>query len=85
MLYDGAVHPLPDDLQQALDRENLAELWNGLTLLARNEFICWVSDAKKEKPAPAASGAPAKSSTKANVARAVGPDAHTARETVNKE
>lgn len=49
VLYDGAVHTLPDDLQQALDRENLAELWNGLTLLARNEFICWVSDAKKEE------------------------------------
>lgn len=47
VLYDGAVHPLPEDLQQALVRENLAELWNGLTLLARNEFICWVSDAKK--------------------------------------
>ncbi|MDK8709184.1 YdeI/OmpD-associated family protein [Corynebacterium pseudodiphtheriticum] len=49
VLYDGAVHPLPGDLQQALVRENLADLWNGLTLLARNEFICWVSDAKKKE------------------------------------
>lgn len=82
-LYDGAVHTLPDDLQQTLDRENLAGLWNGLTLLARNEFICWVSDAKRKKPAPAASDAPAKSSTKASAARAVGPDANTAREMAN--
>ena len=29
VLYDGAVHTLPDDLQQALVREDLAELWNG--------------------------------------------------------
>nr|WP_283775275.1 hypothetical protein [Corynebacterium pseudodiphtheriticum] len=40
---------------------------------------------ERKKPAPAASGAPAKSSTKADVARAVGPDANTAREMANKE
>lgn len=44
----GVVHELPDDLRDALlgDREAL-ELWEDITPLARNEFVCWVEDAKK--------------------------------------
>lgn len=44
----GVVHELPEDLGAALaeDAEVLA-LWESLTPLGRNEFICWVSDAKK--------------------------------------
>lgn len=44
----GAVHELPDDLRDALinDPEAL-ELWRDITVLARNEFICWVEEAKK--------------------------------------
>ena len=46
----GVVHELPDDLQVALvaDAEVLA-LWTDITPLARNEFICWVEDAKQDK------------------------------------
>lgn len=41
------IHPLPRDLQVALkSNENLPKLWNSLTTLARNEFICWVVNAK---------------------------------------
>ncbi|MGD9622145.1 MAG: YdeI/OmpD-associated family protein [Mycolicibacterium sp.] len=44
----GAVHPLPDDLRSALAASPSAlAAWNDITPLARNEFICWVEDAKK--------------------------------------
>lgn len=46
----GVVHRVPLDLKQALvaDGEALA-LWEGLTPLARNEWICWVENAKREQ------------------------------------
>lgn len=46
----GTVHEVPDDLEAALraDAAVLA-LWEGLTPLGRNEFICWVEDAKQAK------------------------------------
>lgn len=47
-LPGGAVHALPDDLAVALaSREDARSAWLDITTLARNEFICWVSDAKK--------------------------------------
>ena len=44
----GVVHALPDDLRaELLDVEGALALWEDITPLARNEFICWVEDAKK--------------------------------------
>jgi uncharacterized protein YdeI (YjbR/CyaY-like superfamily) len=45
----GVVHDVPPDLKQALlaDSEALA-LWEDITPLSRNEWLCWVDDAKKE-------------------------------------
>jgi uncharacterized protein YdeI (YjbR/CyaY-like superfamily) len=42
------VHLLPKDLRRTLiaNSEALAA-WNDITPLARNEFICWVEDAKQ--------------------------------------
>lgn len=49
-LPSGVVHELPADLVEALLAEpETAELWRGLTPLGRNEFVCWVEDAKKPK------------------------------------
>jgi len=44
----GVVHLAGADLQYAIqsDPDALA-LWQGLTPLGRNEFICWVEDAKQ--------------------------------------
>lgn len=44
----GTVHTLPTDLRKALkaDKKVLA-LWEDITPLARNEFICWVENAKQ--------------------------------------
>ena len=44
----GVVHEMPDDLRGALAGNATAlEAWLGITPLARNEFICWIEDAKK--------------------------------------
>lgn len=46
----GVVHELPEDLRKALvsDPEALA-LWESLTPLARNEWICWTITVKQQK------------------------------------
>ena len=44
----GVVHKLPQDLRTALIANSKAlAAWNDITPLARNEFICWVEDAKQ--------------------------------------
>lgn len=49
-LPGGAVHELPDDLRDGLTVSAAAlAAWLDITPLARNEFICWVEDAKQEK------------------------------------
>lgn len=46
----GVVHELPADLRDALVANTTAlDIWTGLTPLARNEFICWVEDAKQQQ------------------------------------
>ena len=45
----GVVHHLPGDLRAALVANAVAlEAWKDITPLARNEFICWVEDAKRD-------------------------------------
>ncbi len=47
-LLGGTVHTLPADLQQALLNNPLSlSVWNTLTPLARNEWICWVESPKR--------------------------------------
>ena len=47
---NGVVHNAGPDLQLALQSDpQVFELWKGLTPLGRNEFICWVEDAKQAK------------------------------------
>src|SRR4030088_2734975 len=47
-LPGGVVHKLPADLREALIGSSMAlAAWMDITPLARNEFICWVEDAKQ--------------------------------------
>ncbi len=44
----GTVHALPKDLKEILMVDAaMREAWEDITPLARNEFICWIEDAKK--------------------------------------
>lgn len=44
----GVVHRVPSDMRAALlSSMQVLTLWNSLTPLARNEWICWVTSVKK--------------------------------------
>lgn len=49
-ISNGVAHKVPLDLKKSLlaDAKSLS-LWEGLTPLARNEWICWVTFVKKEE------------------------------------
>ncbi|HYD17458.1 MAG TPA: YdeI/OmpD-associated family protein [Patescibacteria group bacterium] len=45
----GILHELPDDLRRMLQADAGAlNGWEETTPIARNEWICWVSSAKKD-------------------------------------
>lgn len=44
----GTVHQAQDDMESAITADPaMFVLWQALTPLGRNEFICWVDDAKQ--------------------------------------
>jgi uncharacterized protein YdeI (YjbR/CyaY-like superfamily) len=44
----GPVHTLPADLQKSISNNKVVKAaWQDITPLARNEWICWVTSAKK--------------------------------------
>lgn len=45
----GTIHKLPRDVNDMLvDDDKLVGIWEGLTELGRNEFICWIDSAKQD-------------------------------------
>lgn len=49
-ISSGVVHKVPKDLRDALEGSaEVLERWNDLTPLARNEYICWMTSAKKDE------------------------------------
>lgn len=47
-IASGVVHRVPNDMKLALiSVPNLLDIWNNLTPLARNEWICWTISVKK--------------------------------------
>lgn len=47
-LAGGVVHDMFEELEQELNSNDKArETWDDITPLARNEWICWMTDAKK--------------------------------------
>ncbi|MFZ3301532.1 MAG: YdeI/OmpD-associated family protein [Microgenomates group bacterium] len=49
-ISDGVVHKVPEDLKKALISDGKAlSIWEDLTPLARNEWICWTTLVKKEE------------------------------------
>lgn len=46
----GTVHTLPADMRTMIVASpRVHALWEEITPLARNEWICWVKDAKKSE------------------------------------
>ena len=49
-LKKGTVHVIPDDFKNAIKKyETAYNLWQDITPLARNEWICWITSAKQQK------------------------------------
>lgn len=48
-MKQGILHNLTQPLKTSLQEHNLEETWDSLTDIQRNEFICWVTSAKKEE------------------------------------
>lgn len=49
-IADGVVHDVPKDMEKALtSKEQMLALWNNLTPIQRNEWICWVTIVKKSE------------------------------------
>lgn len=49
-LSDGTVHKLPEDLRISIVTDpKILAIWEDITPLARNEWICWVTSAKKQE------------------------------------
>ena len=45
----GAIHPMPPDFRKAIASDSFVrKAWASFTPLARNEWICWVTSAKKD-------------------------------------
>ena len=50
IISGGVVHKVPEDLREALISNSKAlAIWETLTPLARNEWICWTTFVKQEK------------------------------------
>ncbi|MDE2039303.1 MAG: YdeI/OmpD-associated family protein [Elusimicrobia bacterium] len=49
-LAPGALHRLPTDFGAAIASDAVVrDVWADISSLARNEWICWVTSAKKEE------------------------------------
>ncbi len=49
-LSSGTVHRIPADFCEAIESDSVVkDLWEDITPLARNEWICWVTSAKKDE------------------------------------
>lgn len=47
-LKSGVVHKIPGDLKDVLSSNTkIKDIWNDITPLARNEWLCWICSAKK--------------------------------------
>ena len=48
ILADGLIHEIPEDLKKSLSNiPSVCQIWNNLTPIARNEWICWIISPKK--------------------------------------
>ncbi|KHO46649.1 MAG: hypothetical protein QS98_C0002G0097 [archaeon GW2011_AR3] len=47
-IANGVAHNVPEDIKKTLSsNSDILEKWNNLTLIQRNEWICWITIVKK--------------------------------------
>jgi len=46
-ISEGVVHKIPSDLKTAIISYDAIDRWEDISDIARNEWICWIEDAKK--------------------------------------
>lgn len=47
-ISDGTVHIVPSDLKKIIaSSPTILNIWEDITPLARNEWICWITSGKK--------------------------------------
>lgn len=49
MTLERPRHPMPDYVKKALDREGLMEAYRGRPPYQRNDYIGWITRAKREE------------------------------------
>jgi uncharacterized protein YdeI (YjbR/CyaY-like superfamily) len=50
IIIGGVAHQTPQDMQKILlEHPTLRAVWEDITPLARNEWICWIESAKQQK------------------------------------
>ena len=49
-IASGTVHRMPADFRKAIESDAIVtRVWGSIMPLARNEWICWVTSAKKDE------------------------------------
>ncbi len=49
-ILSGIVHELPEDMLRVLqENKEILKIWNSLTPIQRNEWICWITIVKKQE------------------------------------
>ncbi len=49
-ISNGTVHKTPHDVQDILiSKPKFLKIWEDITPLSRNEWICWIESAKKQE------------------------------------
>ncbi len=48
-INSGILHEITTDIYQVILDNELVTVWNNLTPIQRNEWICWVTIVKKEE------------------------------------
>ena len=49
-VLSGTVHKLPEDFKKSItSNHSVLAIWQDITPLARNEWICWITSAKKSE------------------------------------
>ncbi len=50
VISSGVVHKVPTDLREIIIRNSdIYDIWQDITPLARNEWICWIESAKQKE------------------------------------